>query len=132
MYPRTGFLFAFGGQRGKDAGDTDGCQAGIGDAAGRFADGGGIERNDRAAVIFVAALHHVDLPADNGRKVIGPVDEGRQAGAGGEADAQRADFLQSAALDHRVGEMGGADDDGGDAAGIALGQQLRQGSAHAA
>jgi hypothetical protein len=60
----------------------------------------------------VTALDHEDLAADEGRQILGPVDEGRQRGAGRQADADRGDPREIASLDDRVGEVRGADHDG--------------------
>jgi hypothetical protein len=121
-------------QRREDAGNADRRQTRIAHPARRIADGNGIQRYDRAAVVFMPAGHHVHLTAHQGGQILRPVDEWRQAGTGGQADAQGADALQTPPLYHRIGEMGGTDHDSRDAAGIdrRLRQQPVQRGAHAA
>ena len=106
---RRRFFFARGVQRREDRGDRDRADPGGADPPGGLAHALAVERDERAAVELVAALQHHDLGAHQVGQVLRPVHEGRERGAGGQADAHRGDPAEVAPLHHRVGEVGGAD-----------------------
>ncbi len=102
-------LLAGGVQWREHCGDRDRADARRADAPGRLAHALLVERHERAAVELVAALQHDDLAADQVGQVLRPVHEGRQRGAGGQADAHGGHPAEVAPLHHRVGEMGSPD-----------------------
>ena len=108
---RRRLLLARGVQRREDGGDArPSVMPGVADPPGRRAHARA-RRTGRAGRPSNSwpPSSMTTSPRTSVGQVLRPVDEGRQRGAGGQADAHRGDAAEVAPLHHRVGEVGGAD-----------------------
>ena len=103
---------ALGGEGGEDGADADRSYPRVAYSRRCLARGRLVELHDGPAVVLVAAADEMVAGVDDRREVLRPVAELRQRSARGKADPDRRHRREEAALDHRVGEVGGADDGG--------------------
>ncbi len=102
----AGLTLDLGIDRAEHRTDRDGADLLLGDVPGDLAQFVAIERRDRAAVKFVAAMSEVEMAADRVAQIGRPIDHGRQSLRRRQAEPDRRGRRKIAPLHDGVGEMG--------------------------